>query len=283
MTGRSQGVWPGHLVAPGRLGAVERLVSFLEQGFEITLCPRIQHGQTNADGDDPGRLRVQVFDGTGCHRSAHALGHLVGRRAAGRRQQHAKFFTADARRQVSRPAQLRLQGLGHRNKALVTHGVSVVVVEVLEAIDIADQQGQTSLLALGAMEQAAAWRRVGDLQLAARFQAYAVRIGRNVVQWGTVRASFGSTLPLTGVRWSAGGAAQLSSYYTYPRAGAGEAPGPGVDMLVGTPGWWTWFAGSLAAAQVGPQDDVRARAAAIWAEQTVGQQSVEALEWWAVR
>lgn len=140
-----------------------------------------------------------------------------------------------------------------------------------------------SLLALGAMEQAAAWRRVGDLQLAARFQAYGVRIGRNVVQWGTVRTSFGSTLPLTGVKWAAGGAAQLGSYYTYPRAGAAESPGPGVDMLVGTPGWWTWFAGSLAAAQVGPQDDVRARAAAIWAEQTGGQQSVEALEWWAVR
>ena len=80
-----------------------------------------------------------------------------------------------------------------------------------------------------------------------------------------------------------GGAPQPPAYYTYPRPNASEAPGPGVDMLVGTQGWWTWFAGSLAAAQVGPADSVRARAEAIWAAQTSGVQSTQSLEWWAVR
>ena len=137
-----------------------------------------------------------------------------------------------------------------------------------------------SLFVLGLVEQAAARRRLGlD---AAPFTALAARVGTSVIRWSTVTDSrTGEVLPINGLKWLNGGAANPPAYYVYPRAGA--ATDAAVDMLVGSMGWWTWYAGSLSVAMDSSDAEVRAKAAAIWAAATAGQQSVSALEWWACR
>lgn len=136
-----------------------------------------------------------------------------------------------------------------------------------------------SLFVLGLVEQAAARRRLGlD---AAPFTALAERVGTSVVRWASVTDTRnGQVLPINGLKWLDGGAANPPAYYVYPRAGA--ATDGAVDMLVGTPGWWTWYAGSLSVAMDSGDPEVRAKATAIWAA-TAGTQSVNALEWWACR
>ena len=74
----------------------------------------------------------------------------MGRRPAGGGQQHAKLFAADPGHHVPRPSQLTFQRLGYRAQAAVAHGVPVMVVVVLEAVDIANQQRQTVSMAPGA-------------------------------------------------------------------------------------------------------------------------------------
>lgn len=133
-----------------------------------------------------------------------------------------------------------------------------------------------SLMVLGALEQAACWDRLGDPELAAEFRAFAISQGRNNVEWGTLRTSYGVLLPLNGVLWQAGGAANPPDYYTWPRES-------GPPILMGSPGWWTWWAGALAATLEGPNDAVRERALEIWTANATGPQSREQLEWWGVR
>lgn len=137
---------------------------------------------------------------------------------------------------------------------------------------------QDALLALGALEQAHAWERLGDVALSARFRAYAERIGRNVVQWGIAESLDRTLWPCTGIAVQPGGAAPPASYYLFPREGAGFAGGPGINLLVGTPGWWEWFAGALVATVVGPDDGVQERAVRAWRQGMVGT-SQEAAEW----
>lgn len=137
-----------------------------------------------------------------------------------------------------------------------------------------------SLFVLGLAEQAAARRRLGlD---AAPFTALAERIGTSVVRWATVTDSrTGETLPINGLKWLDGGAANPPAYYVYPRPGA--ATDAAVDMLVGSMGWWTWYAGSLSISMDSANADIKNKATAIWTAATAGQQSVSALEWWALR
>lgn len=139
-----------------------------------------------------------------------------------------------------------------------------------------------SLAALGALEQAAAWRRLGDLALARRFESYAAAVGRNVFRWGVVEAAGGGLVPGVAVRYLAAGEPNPPAYYTFPRAGASFGGGAGVDLQVGTPGWFEWMAGAAAAVWDDPDELVRRRARQAWGTVFPAGNQLSA-EWEAVR
>lgn len=142
-----------------------------------------------------------------------------------------------------------------------------------------------ALCVMGLIEQAASCKRLGLTEQAARFTSLAEWYGTSIIKWSTVvDNTTGQALPITGLRWLANGAANPSSYYVFPRDGAGFDAGAGIDMLVGSPGWWTWFAGALSVSMDQAGDaETRAKAAAIWAAYATGQQTPRALEWWGCR
>lgn len=139
-----------------------------------------------------------------------------------------------------------------------------------------------SLCVLGLVEEAAACRRLGRTEDAARFTALATYLGTSIVKWSSVTDTRdGSVLPINGLKWNDGGAANPPAYYVYPREGA--ATDAARDMLVGSLGWWPWFSGSLSIAQDQTADaETRAQAAAIWQRMLQGA-DVKTLEWSAVR
>jgi len=143
---------------------------------------------------------------------------------------------------------------------------------------------QEALMVLGAAEQAEVWRRLGDDATSRRFQAYADRITTTIMTYGVVLDQpTQKWLPLTGVRWLDGGAELPASYYTHPRAGASYAPGSGVDMLVGTEGWWSWFSGAVSVGKQSQSPMVRTLAMDIWQRYGAHATSLEQAEWWSVR
>ena len=58
MYGRSRGIGPRHLVAPGGLGAVQRLVCFLEQ-VKLTNAKDLVKRGLVAEGDDPLKVAAE--------------------------------------------------------------------------------------------------------------------------------------------------------------------------------------------------------------------------------
>lgn len=136
---------------------------------------------------------------------------------------------------------------------------------------------QDGIWCTSALAQARAFARLGDHDLAARFEAAAGEVARVVAAYGVLRDDGGRWLGLTGVRWLPGGAANPPEYFRYPRAGAGTDAKPGIDMLVGGGGWIDWmapafvFAGTERAREV--REAVAPRAGA----------SEDATCWWAMR
>lgn len=189
-------------------------------------------------------------------------------------------------------ARERLFGLGVNEldmweQALPTTGVvrpafTLVDNRVLPGGVTASMPWQDALLCLGLLEFADSARMCGLTSNADRAERMAVAIGRNVVQWGFVRSSWGQLLPITGLLIDADGSAQPSAYYTFPRAGASDAPVAGTDMMVGGAGWVAWYSGAIKAALRGDHDAVHTRAVELVAAYAGGV-GVNWREWWHVR
>lgn len=140
------------------------------------------------------------------------------------------------------------------------------------------------LCVLGALEERRAFIRLGRLEDAEKFTEFAAYLGTSIIKWSTVTDSrTGDVLPINGLKWLDGGAANPASYYVYPRAGA--ATDNAVDMLVGSLGWWKWYSGPLFVAKspsLNVNVDDRAKAEAIW-QRTVTNPDLSTLEWTAVK
>jgi len=140
-----------------------------------------------------------------------------------------------------------------------------------------------SLCVLGLLEAAHAIARIGR-DGSVPIYMLAGDIARSIVRYATVTDSRdGTILPINGLKWLPGGEANPPAYYTFPRHGAAQDTAPDIDMLVGTRGWWTWYAGSLSAAMDSSDAEVKAKATAIWNANATGTQTIGAMEWWAVR
>lgn len=140
-----------------------------------------------------------------------------------------------------------------------------------------------SLFVLGLHECAAALTKLGRPQDAERFARLAEWVGVSIIKWSSVHdTNSGLELPINGLRWLPGGAANDAAYYVFPRAGAGYDSTTPINMLVGSFGWWTWFAGSLHVA-LGQSTDTatRDKAAGIWNALLQGA-DVRTLEWLAM-
>lgn len=136
---------------------------------------------------------------------------------------------------------------------------------------------QDGIWCTAAWAQAKAFARLGDHDLAARFEAAAGEVARVISDYGVLRDDSGHWLGLTGVRWFDSGAAPPEGYFRYPRAGAGTDAKPGNDLLVGGGGWIPWMGSAFVIA-----DTPRAREVL----QAVGPKpgaSEEEISWWAVR
>ena len=130
---------------------------------------------------------------------------------------------------------------------------------------------------LGALEEARAWGRLGENGASWRFLALAKELSRTIVEYGTLYSTEGQWLLCTGVQYFAGGDAPPAGYYVFPRPGASYSPDPGINLLVGTPGWHEWASAAYVIA-----DTPRAREILRAVRPGPGA-STTALEWWAVR
>ena len=140
-----------------------------------------------------------------------------------------------------------------------------------------------ALCVMGAYEQYFAWEHL-DEDLAGRFLQFATTQSNTILKWGTVRDSAGNLYPLTGVEVNEiNGDPMPEVYYTFPRVGASFAPGPGIDMLVGSMGWWDWFSGVIhCAARFSNDSDAKSLANEVGNRHYGEGRGLQSLEWTAL-
>ena len=133
---------------------------------------------------------------------------------------------------------------------------------------IPGQAGMPWMDALGAMgylKFGCALTKIGETALAQRFMDYAIKVGRNVIEYGFADNTItGKLMPITGIKVNPDGSPQDAAYYQFPRANAGTEPLPGYDMMVADDYWFSWFSGAMAATLFGPKDSVWLRAKTLW-------------------
>lgn len=96
---------------------------------------------------------------------------------------------------------------------------------------------------IGLLESRALMRNLGHTDRQLRYEALITEASRTHLLYGTTRDASGALIPLNGVWWLPDGQPQPASYYDVNRPGASTNPGEGIDMLLGTPGWFWWWSG----------------------------------------
>src|SRR6187402_1212139 len=136
----------GGAISAAALGGIERLVGRLEQGFPGLSSERKQRSTDRAGDLDRSELAVKR---RGFELAADALGKQHRASLVGLLAHDHEFFPAEATHRVG----VALHALEHVCEALdhdVAHVVSVGIIDALEVVDIANQERQRLLEALGA-------------------------------------------------------------------------------------------------------------------------------------
>ena len=136
-----------HAVPTRVLGRVERRVGGAEQVVDAVEAAIV--GARDADADGDRRIRRRAF----LHGPAQRLREFDCLRAIGARQDHRELLAAVAAHAVAAPDAL-LQLRRHQLQHLVSAGVAVAVVKLLEVVDVDDQQRERATAAPAALELA---------------------------------------------------------------------------------------------------------------------------------
>ncbi|MBK8098840.1 MAG: hypothetical protein IPK26_17135 [Planctomycetes bacterium] len=135
---------------------------------------------------------------------------------------------------------------------------------------------------MGLLESRALHRNIGRTAVQQRYEALIRPVVKTMLRYGTIRGTDNLLLPLNGVRWLPDGQANLASYYDITRAGASTQQGAGIDLLVGTPGWFDWWSGVVHGALfLLPSTDVEHQIAAEILATRLGPSDLSHAEWMA--
>src|SRR6202035_143105 len=143
----------GNAIAAGLLAAVQRRVSDPEHllGHLVVATRDLVHA-AQAEACSHLDARLAGLEGGVRDRSPQLAGDVEGRFISGLRHDDGKFLTANPRHSVNPAAQSLLQPRAELLQDLVADGVTERVVDLLEVVDVAQNQGQGALVTRGPFE-----------------------------------------------------------------------------------------------------------------------------------
>jgi len=157
-----------------------------------------------------------------------------------------------------------------------------VIADTVLPGKVAAMPWMEALYVLGALAMSRALDRIGRPTESAAFLDAAKKVARTCLLFGTVIGQDGLLHVINGVAVQPNDVAQDASYYVFPRPGAVMEPTPGSDMLVGDPGWVTWWSAVIRVGLDYLDGDAKARAQMLWDQAIAGGFDLPKAEWFAL-